>query len=82
MNPLRHSEKERAAAHGYRVIRDGILANHERLAEVFGTHGIQLRSAVSGPWQGKELGPRDLLESHGLRDENLTGERDEPKIAG
>jgi NTE family protein len=73
MNPLRHSEKERAAQHGYRVIRDGILANHQRLAEVFGTHGIQLRSAVAGPWQGKELGPRDLRESHGLAGDDEDG---------
>jgi NTE family protein len=67
MNPLRHSQKERAAEHGYRVIREGLLSNHERLVEVFGTHGIQLRETQTTPWKGKELGPLDLRETRGHR---------------
>jgi predicted acylesterase/phospholipase RssA len=65
INPLRHSQKEKAAEHGYRVIRAGILANHERLAEIFATHGIALRPAAVKPWRGKELSADDLRESRG-----------------
>lgn len=70
MNPLRHSNQERAAAHGYQVIRAGIFANHERLAEIFATHGIQLHpsNADGAPaWAGTELGPHDLRESRSIR---------------
>jgi predicted acylesterase/phospholipase RssA len=68
INPLRHSQKERAAEHGYRVIRAGILANHERLEEIFGTHGIHL-APLGGveKWRGQELGAEDLRESRGHR---------------
>jgi predicted acylesterase/phospholipase RssA len=67
MNPLRHANKERAAQHGYDSIRAGILANHERLAAVLQTHGIQLRplGAPRRPWQGIEVRPDDLRESRG-----------------
>jgi NTE family protein len=70
MNPLRHSQKERAAGHGYRAIRAGLLANHERLAEILATHGLHLhapRDLARTPWQGKELFPSDLRESRGAR---------------
>ena len=65
INPLRHSQKEKAAEHGYRAIRAGILSNHDRLAEIFGTHGIALRPTTVTPWRGKELSSDDLRESRG-----------------
>ncbi len=68
INPLRHSQKERAAAHGYRAIRAGILANHERLVEVFATHGVTLHAPAelsTSPWRGTELGPDEMRESRG-----------------
>jgi predicted acylesterase/phospholipase RssA len=68
INPLRHSQKERAAEHGYRAIRAGILANHEPLTEIFATHGIEL-APLGGTgiekWGGQELGNADLRESRG-----------------
>jgi predicted acylesterase/phospholipase RssA len=70
MNPLRHSQQERAAAHGYRAISAGIAANHEKLVEIFATHGIQLHepaSSVAGAWAGTELGEADLSESRAVR---------------
>jgi predicted acylesterase/phospholipase RssA len=42
MNPVDFGTKDRAAQHGYRSIRGAIQSNHERLAEVFATHGIEL----------------------------------------
>ena len=66
MNPMRHSNQERAAEHGYQTIRSGMLANHEKLVEVFATHGIQLHpSAVASAraWQGVEVGEEHLRES-------------------
>jgi predicted acylesterase/phospholipase RssA len=70
MNPLRHSNQERAAAHGYQVIRAGILANHEHLTEIFATHGLVLHAPAeeaARAWQGIELGPHDLRESRTVR---------------
>jgi predicted acylesterase/phospholipase RssA len=70
MNPMIHSNQERAAAHGYQVIRSGILANHERLLEIFATHGIQLHAPAAEAaraWAGTELGPYDLSESRNIR---------------
>jgi NTE family protein len=67
MNPLRHANKERAAQHGYESIRNGIIANHERLAAVFQTHGIQLRpmGVPRRPWQGTEVMAHEMRESRG-----------------
>jgi NTE family protein len=42
MNPLDHGTKDRAAQHGYRSIRRALQSSHERLAEVFASHGIEL----------------------------------------
>lgn len=42
MNPVDFSTKDRAAQHGYRTIRAALQSNHERLAEVLATHGIEL----------------------------------------
>jgi predicted acylesterase/phospholipase RssA len=42
MNPVDFGTKDRAAQHGYRTIRAAIQSNHEQLAEVFATHGIEL----------------------------------------
>jgi predicted acylesterase/phospholipase RssA len=68
MNPLSYANQERAAEHGHRAIRSGILANHERLVEVFATHGIHLHSQAGGErrrWQGTEVREGDLRESRG-----------------
>lgn len=71
MNPLRHSNQGAAAAHGYRTIRAGILANHRRLEEIFATHGIRLHASGAGshelPWSGTEVSSHDLRESRGVR---------------
>jgi NTE family protein len=67
MNPLDHSSKERAAAHGYRSIRASIQQNHSVLAEIFATHGIALHPASGKPadWEGHEILPHELRESRG-----------------
>src|SRR5262249_33521390 len=53
MTPMAPSNQERAAQQGYPTIRAGILANHERLAEVFATHGIQPHAPPAAKsWQG------------------------------
>jgi NTE family protein len=69
MNPMRHSHQERAAEHGYQTIRAGILANHEKLARVFATHGIQLHALddATRSWAGMEVGEDDLRESRSVR---------------
>ncbi len=70
MNPMRHANQERAAQHGYEVIRAGILANHEKLVEVFATHGIQLHAsaaAAARAWAGVEVGEEHLRESRSVR---------------
>src|SRR5262249_38602256 len=70
MNPMRHANQERAASHGYNMIRAGILANHERLTEIFATHGLALHEPAARKgraWQGTELGPHDLRESRTVR---------------
>jgi len=66
MNPMRHSNGERAATHGYQVIRAGILANQQKLAEVFATHGLEMHEpseAAAQSWQGTEVGEDELRES-------------------
>ncbi len=66
MNPLSYANQEKAAEHGHRAIRSGILANHERLADVFATHGIHLHAGgEKRRWLGTELGEVDLRESRG-----------------
>jgi predicted acylesterase/phospholipase RssA len=71
MNPLDHGTRERAANHGYRSIRASIQSNHERLAEVLATHGIELHPPASDrgdlPGLGAELHPSELRESRGFR---------------
>lgn len=70
MNPLRHANKEKAALHGYRAIRESIQSNHERLAEIFATHGIDCHPADERsarlPWQGAVVEEHDLRESRGF----------------
>lgn len=69
MNPMRHSNQERAATHGYQVIRAGILANQQKLAEVFATHGLELHEpseAAARSWQGTEIGEDELRESRSI----------------
>ncbi len=69
MNPLRHANKEKAALHGYDVIRQSIQSNHERLAEIFATHGIDChppeQRTARPPWQGAVVEEGDLRESRG-----------------
>jgi len=70
MHPLVHSNQDRAARNGYRVIRASILANHERLSEVFATHGIELvhsAEAASRAWEGVEVEEKHLRESQNVR---------------
>jgi predicted acylesterase/phospholipase RssA len=69
MNPLSYGNKEKAASHGYRAIRAAIQSNHERLADVFATHGIELRppDGERADWKGREVGSHDLRETRGAR---------------
>lgn len=70
MNPLDHGTKERAARHGYRSIRAAIQSNHERLADVFATHGLELHPPAPDrgglPGAQAELRAHDLRESRGF----------------
>jgi predicted acylesterase/phospholipase RssA len=67
MNPLDFWTKERAARYGYRSIRAAIQCNHERLADVFATHGIELHAPDvergARPGHGTELLAHHLNES-------------------
>jgi NTE family protein len=69
MNPLRHSNKEKAALHGYAMIRESIQSNHANLAEIFATHGIECHPqderAARTPWQGAVVEEGELRESRG-----------------
>jgi predicted acylesterase/phospholipase RssA len=69
MNPLDHGTKDRAAQHGYRSIRAAIQSNHERLAEVLQTHGIELHPPAPDreglPGAGAEIAGDDMRESRG-----------------
>jgi predicted acylesterase/phospholipase RssA len=66
MNPLDHGTKDRAAQHGYRSIRAALQANHEPLAEVFATHGIELHPPA--PDREGLPGDKAWLDDHSLRE--------------
>ncbi len=67
MNPLDHGTKDRAANHGYRSIRAAIQSNHERLAEVLATHGIEVHPPAADrgdlPGLGAEWSSTDMHET-------------------
>jgi NTE family protein len=69
MNPLAHGTKDAAAQHGYRTIRSALQSNHEQLAQVFATHGIELHPPApdreSLPDDAAWLGEDDMRESRG-----------------
>lgn len=67
MNPLDHGTRDRAAQHGYRSIRAALQSSHERLAEVFATHGIELHPPSPDreglPGSDAWVKPQDMRES-------------------
>ena len=69
MNPLDHGTKDRAAQHGYKTIRAAIQSNHERLAEVLQTHGIELHPPAPDreglPGDSAWIAGDDMRESRG-----------------
>ncbi|MBI4508558.1 MAG: patatin-like phospholipase family protein [Deltaproteobacteria bacterium] len=71
MNPIDYRTRERAAIHGYHSVRAAIQANHERLADVFGTHNIELHppdvDRYAPPRGNSELHYSDMSESRGRR---------------
>jgi hypothetical protein len=77
MNPVDYGTKERAAQHGYRSIRAAIQSNHEQLAEVFSTHGIELHPP--GPDREMLAGTDAFVNESGMREsQGTSGKRHSP----
>jgi predicted acylesterase/phospholipase RssA len=73
MSALNFWTKDRAAAHGYRAVRESLEASHGLLSEVFSAHGIELRTPpdIAGinemRWVAHTDVAADLRESRGNR---------------
>ncbi len=72
MNPMSMWSTPSAVQHGYSRVRASLSAAHERLAQVFSGHGIELglpplQDVTAPAEEAVEWGEADLHESRGAR---------------